>query len=89
MTPVQKHLLDKSCIFQKYFSIFFLIVFLYLCQIYLSRNLIMYGSFEILSFYKVISVNMNVRGFCIFMLTQNWNIENDTKLEHWNTKFSI
>ena len=71
MTPVQKHLLDKSCIFQKYFSIFFLNVFIYLCQVYLSSILFIYDSFEILNFYKFISVNMNLGGFCIFMLMYN------------------
>ena len=71
------------------FSILFNCVYIFVSNLFMSRNLIMYGSFDILSFYKVISVNMNLRGFCIFMLTQNWNIENNTKLEHWNTKFSI
>ena len=31
-------------------------------NLFMSRNLFMYGSFEILNFYKVISVNMNLRG---------------------------
>ena len=53
------------------FSILFNCVDIFVSNSFMSRNLIMDGSFEILSFYKVISVNMNLRGFCIFMLMDN------------------
>ena len=72
MTPVQKHLLDKSCIFFKtFFNILFNCVYIFVSNLFMSRNLFIYGSLEILNFYKFISVNMNLRGFCIFMLMYN------------------
>ena len=45
--------------------------YVYLRQIYKSRNLFMYGSFEIYNFYKFISVKVNLRWFFIFMLMYN------------------
>ena len=52
-------------------NILFNCVYIFVSNLFMSRNLIMYGSYEILSFYKVISVNMNLRGFCQFMLMHN------------------
>ena len=53
------------------FSILFNCVYIFVSNLFMTKNLIMYGSFEIFSFYEVISVNMNLRGFCIFMLMYN------------------
>ena len=53
------------------FNILFNCIGIFVLNLFMSRNLIMYGSFEILSFYIVILVNMNLRGFFIFMLMYN------------------
>ena len=54
-----------------FFNILFTCVYIFVSNLFMSRNLFMYGSFEILYFYKVISVNMNLRGFFIFILMYN------------------
>ena len=54
-----------------FFNILFNFVYIFVSNLFMSRNLLTNGSFEILNFYKFISVNMNLRGFCIFMLMYN------------------
>ena len=56
---------------KNFFSILFNCVYIFVSNLFMSRNLFIYGSLEILNFYKFISVNMNLRGFCIFMLMYN------------------
>ena len=56
---------------KNFFSILFSCVYIFVSNLFMSRNVFMYGSFEILNFYISISANMNLRGFCIFMLMHN------------------
>ena len=71
MTQCKSIFWINHAFFKNIFQYSFNWVYIFVSNLFMSRKLFMHGSFEILDFYKFISVNMNLRGFCILMLMYN------------------